>query len=226
MAIMPSLFISSSAERNFTILLNRLPSERAIYSRLVSEKEDLMRERIKEQIRLPHKRFFQGKIPARQDLPDIDLAIISDVENVCIFLELKWFIEPAEVREVIEKSEEIQRGISQLLLLSQAISDDSDSIFNVLAIDSTYQLFFAVVSANSIGLARIQNPRIPVIRESHLVWKINSTLSLREVIGWLSNRSFLPIEGLHYEVVEVTTTIGHWSIEWYGIKPLIGEEFL
>jgi len=37
-AVMPNLWLHSSAERNFTVLLNRLPAEKAIYSSLVTKK--------------------------------------------------------------------------------------------------------------------------------------------------------------------------------------------
>jgi len=136
-AIMPTLFISSSMERNFTILLNRLPSQRAIYSKLVSDKESLMRRRIQEGISSHQIRFFQGSISTGKDLPDIDLAIISDESKACLLLELKWFIEPAEVREVIEKSEEVQKGISQMVRLSEVVREMPQPFFDALGIDHT-----------------------------------------------------------------------------------------
>ena len=38
-AIVPSIWMCSAAERNLTALLNKLPSEKEIYRKLVSEKE-------------------------------------------------------------------------------------------------------------------------------------------------------------------------------------------
>jgi hypothetical protein len=46
-AVAPFLWINNAAERNFIALMNKIPLERSIYSRLVQQKEDLMRERIK-----------------------------------------------------------------------------------------------------------------------------------------------------------------------------------
>lgn len=224
-AIMPSLLINSSMERNFTVLLNKLPKEKATYSKLVSDKEHLMRHRIQEEISLPHIRFFHGKIKTELDLPDIDLAIINDVNKVCMLIELKWSIGPAEVREVIEKSEEIQKGVSQMIRLSDAINEMPQPFFIALGIDQSYLLSFVVATYNFIGLHFVQDPRIPVIRYAHLVKKLNSTGDLRQVTKWLSNRDYLPIEGTHYEVVNKIWRVGKWGLQWHGIKPLIKEDF-
>lgn len=220
-AIMPSLIISSNMERNFTILVNKLPSEKKLYSQFVSEKEKLMKNRIIDRIFDLNYRFYSGNILKQKNVPDIDLAIIDDIENVCLFLELKWFIEPAEIREVIEKSEEIEKGIDQLLKLSTAIKHIPKIFYDKLNIDSSYLLYYVVVSDNSIGMQNIQNANIPVIQKDHLIQNINSTKNLRKTIDWLSKRNYLPIEGTHYNVVEITSKIGKWDIKWHGFEILI-----
>jgi len=224
-AIMPSLIISCSMERNFTVLLNKLPSERKIYSNLVSEKEKLMRESIKNGITLPNIRYFNGYIPGLTQIPDIDLAIINDKEKVCIFTELKWLIGPSEVREVIEKSEEIREGINQLLRMSEAITQNPQPFINALTIDSSYKLFYVVVSENTIGMGRIQHPQIPVIQKYHFIKKIIKLGGFQKLIEWLSNRNYLPIEGKHYQVIYEDFVINKWTLTWYGIKIMIDEEF-
>ena len=116
-AIMPHLWLLLNPERNLTVLFNRIPSERKIYAKLVDEKEGLMRQHFTDDLSDKGFRFIDGNVP---NLPDVDLAIIRDPEKACLLLELKWFIGPAEIREVIEKSEEIEKGISQVLKLKQA----------------------------------------------------------------------------------------------------------
>lgn len=225
-AIMPNLFMNSSMERNFVVLLNKLPPERAIYSRLVKEKESLMRKWIMENLLLPNVRYFSGAITCEHKLSDIDLAVISEAERVCIFLELKWFVEPAEVREVIEKSEEIQKGVSQLLGLSDAMDRNPQPFFYALQIDASYKRVFVVASDSFIGMRSVQHPKVPVVRHRHLVRKANLLGSLGKLSTWLLERKYLPIEGKHYKVMEETWRIGRWGIKWYGIKPLVTEEFL
>lgn len=120
--VSPMVVTSTAAERNLLALLNRIPAERAIYLTLVDEKQILMRRRIAEAVRGKPWRTWSGSVPERVDLPDVDLAIISDKEKQCLMLEMKWFIDPAEVREVLEKSEEIVRGVEQQKLIRDALT--------------------------------------------------------------------------------------------------------
>ena len=221
-AIMPHLWLYSSPERNLTVLLNKLPSEREIYSKLVSEKERLMRERLTTCLSAKGFRFVCGSV---SDLPDIDLAIIKDSEKVCLLLELKWFIDPAEASEVIEKSEEIEKGISQELKLKRAFANNNERLLEKLEIDSSYRLEGVVVSQNWIGNAQVQCPEIPVIQADHLIEKLKVAKSLQSTMEWLKDRKYLPKEGEHFKVHMTTHTIGDWSLKWYEIQPLISDAF-
>lgn len=223
--VSPTLWINSSAERNFLVLMNRIPSEKAIYSRLVEQKEDLMRQRIIGLTAHPKRRVWLGRVPGRPTLPDIDLAVIDDADKSCLLMELKWFIEPAEAREVIEKSKEIAKGVSQLLLLKKAVEEKDSALLDQLRIDASYTIGYAVVSANSIGDAGEQHPDVAVIREDHVIEVLSSCDSLTEITSWLSRRLYLPIEGTHYEVITTSAQLGVWETNWYGIRPLIEDEF-
>lgn len=61
-AIMPNLWLSPAAERNLTVLLNKIPSEREIYAKLVDEKEKLMRERITTDLSDKDFKFISGRV--------------------------------------------------------------------------------------------------------------------------------------------------------------------
>jgi hypothetical protein len=224
--VQPNLLIQSSVERNFVVLLNRLAEERDAYSKVIGEKEALMVQWIMESLSIPGVRYFHGTIPGERDGRGIDLAVIGDDEKVCIFLELKWFVEPAEVREMIEKSEEIGKGVSQLQGLSQSMQDDPSPFFRALQINASYRLLFAVASDSFIGMADVQDPSIPVVRHRHLVTKANTLGSLSQLHAWLSKREYLPVTGEHYEIRERIWTVGRWGIRWYGILPLVEHEFV
>ena len=223
-AIMPYLWSSSSAERNLTALLNKIPSEREIYLKLVDEKEELMRDRFTACLSDKGFRFVWGSAGV-PNLPDIDLAIIRDSEKTCLLLELKWFIAPEEAREVIEKSEEIKKGISQLLKLKRAFANNREPLLEKLNIDSNYSLEGVVVSQNWIGNAKAQSSEIPVIQADHLIEKLKVAESLQSTMEWLKDRKYLPKEGEDFRVHITTHTIGDWSLKWYKIQPLIDDAF-
>lgn len=221
-AIMPHLWLYCSTERNLTVLLNRLKSEKAIYAKLVNEKEGLMRQRFTDDLSDKGFRFIHGNVP---NLPDVDFAIINDSEKACLLLELKWFIDPAEIREVVEKSKAIEEGINQSLKFKQAFRNNHEPLLKKLGIDVSYRLETIVVSQNWIGYTDVQSPEIPVIQADHLITKLKVTDSLRSTMEWLKDRKYLPKEGEHFKIHRFTPRIGKWSLKWYGIKPLIEDAF-
>jgi len=224
-AIMPHLILSSSPERNFAVLLNRIPAERNSYSRLVQSKEALMKSRISPALANLRLRSFSGYIPNTGALPDIDLALVDDVEKACLLLQMKWFIAPDEIGEVIQKSKEIEEGIAQQLRLNQAITANPRPFYEALGIDSSYRVGCAVISENYVGLPSIQHPDVPVVQEDHLVRKLISGGHLASLLDWLATRAYLPIKGMHFEVVEETSRIGEWTVRWPGIKILMREPY-
>lgn len=225
LAIMPNLWLNNSAERNLTVLLNRLPQERPIYSSLVDEKEALMRSRFEASLALDALRLVKGEISGASNLPDIDLAIIEDASKTCLLFELKWFIEPAEVREVIEKTEELEKGVRQLLTLKRAFEENHLQFLDKLQIDSTYALYLVLASENWIGHSNVQNPMVSIIKSSHVLEKLKTTKDLRETGEWLRKRQYLPTRAIHYEAMETEFTIKNWTLNWYGIKPLLTDIF-
>ena len=221
-AIAPHLWISSDAEVNFTTLLNKLPSEKHIYSKLSTEKEGLMRKRIMARLSGKGFRIVSGEVP---DLSDIDLAIIMDSEKTCLLLELKWFIAPALARERIEKSEEIAKGISQVIRLKQAFANNHELLLNKLKIDSSYRLEGVVVSENWIAYGDVQSPEVPVIQSDHLIAKLCTAHNLESAVEWLKDRKYLPREGEHFKVVQETVTIGDWTLNAPTIEFLSDDPF-
>ena len=149
-AIVPNIWICSSAERNFTALLNRMQNQnQKIYEKFTNEKEDLMKEHFTTQLSDKDIEFISCSVG---NLTDVDLAIVNRSEKTCLLLELKWFIAPTTAHERINRSKEIKKGISQVLKLKQAFAANNESLLNKLNVDSSYKLEGAVVSENWIGL--------------------------------------------------------------------------
>ena len=222
-AIVPSIWICSSAERNFTALLNKMSGDnKKIYSKLSNEQEDLMKERFTTGVTVEGFEFISDNIA---NLTDIDLAIVNHSEKACLLLELKGFIAPTTAKERIHKSKRIKEGISQILKMKQAFMDNHKPLLEKLGIDSSYRLEGVVVSENWIGYGNVQSPDVPVIRASHLIAKLKATDTLLSTMDWLKGREYLPKEGEHFKVHRPVTTIGNWNLKWCGIEPLIKDAF-
>ena len=221
-AIVPHLWICMSAENSVITLLNKWTSDREAYLEHANTKEEIMRDRIINRLADNGFRMVSENVP---DLPDIDLAIISDVEKTALLLELKWFIAPAIARELNEKSKEIEKGVSQVLKLKHAFANHSEVLLKKLNIDSSYRLEGVVASENWIGEAPVQSAEIPVIQSDHLIGELKAVGTLESAIEWLKARKYLPTEGEHFAVGEETIAIGNWTLNAPTADTLTREAF-
>lgn len=216
--IAPSLWRHNAIERNYLILMNKLSISKKRYAPYSTEKEKIMKNRILNKLINLNLRIIDGKITGAKELPDIDLCLIDDINQACLLLELKYPISPAEVSEIVNKSEEISKGILQIKKLLKRITSLDQFLYNKLEISPLYTIMGAVLSANWIGNAKIQDSDIPVINEDHFINKLLSTSSLSEVIMWLKSRSYLPREDIDYKLSEIPVNIGKYTLKWYRME--------
>ncbi len=224
-AISPNLIINNSFERNYSILLNRIPEEKSRYSILINGKEAIMRKKIIMSLGDPSLSYYSGKNPLGNSIPDIDLAIISKEEKLVVFIELKWFIDPAEVREVIEKSEEISKGISQLKKIREAILLRPQKIIDILSINNDFDFSYILISDNFIGEFWVQDKDIPVIQIDHFLDQYKCFHKLRKTNNWVVNREYLPVKGRDFLVSKEKIRMGKWILLHDMIKP-VSDTFL
>lgn len=215
-AISPFLLTHTNGERNLCVLLNQVPHERALYARLVDEKEEEARIQIIQALADMGLVFRHGRIGET----DVDLAIIDRVAKICLCVEIKWFIEPAEIREVLARSEEIKKGVGQAVKIRAAFDRRDHTLFELLEIDETYDFLAMVGSENSIGNSAAQDQRVPVTKLWHLASEIRRTGGVGPVLAWLRSRAYLPQEGRDYRIVQIPIEIGDWRSTWYGIDYL------
>lgn len=218
-AVAPFLWINTNPERNMCVLLNRLPEEREIYLRLTRQKEEKMRGALESVVNSKGWRTLHGEMPGRADLGDIDLVIISDSEEVCLLLEFKWFIAPAEVREIYDRRKELMKGIAQIQRRVEVVGNSCQSSRCFLSIKPKV-IYGAVVSKNWIGDSMVEREAWPVISLDHLISKIHSSSDLLSTIDWLRERKHLPIQGEHFIVERSQVIIDKWNTEWYGVRAL------
>jgi hypothetical protein len=212
-AISPFIVTHVHAERNLCVLLNQVPADRQLYSQVVNEKEKQARSNTISDLAGLGLDFKHGQL----DETDLDLAIIDRNSRLCLCIEMKWFIEPAEVREILDREEELRRGVVQARKIAKMFSDNNARLMALLEIDRSYDFQAMIGSVNFIGGHRVQHPEVPITKLWHLVAKIRSLRNLREVFTWLRTRSYLPRKDVDYKVTEVTIQSGEWKSRWYAI---------
>jgi len=216
-ALAPFVWLNTNMERNLCVLLNQIPAEREAYSRLTDEKELAIRDEIKEFLGTDRFDFKGGQLEGT----DLDLAVIDREAKVCLGLELKWFIEPAEIREIEQRIEELAQGIVQAKKIKTLFErGDERLVKGLLGISQDYLFFTAVASMNWIGHGDVQDLDVPIIKVFHLLNHIAATGSLLDVVTWLKTRAYLPQEGKNYSIEPWEISCGKWTATWYGIKPL------
>ena len=208
LGIAPNLVFCSRLERNFAVLMNRIPEERAIYSSLSADREDRSRARIVDTLTSMRIRPWHGNVPGWEGASEIDLALMDEASKHCLILELKSFVGPAEVREVWQRSEEIAAGIAQVRVRRELVDKRGDALRSVLEINEEWKIDWAVASESSVGGVYVQAEDVPVVRTPHLLRKIVSNGGLAGVGEWLHTRTYLPVKGQHYRVVEEGTENG------------------
>jgi hypothetical protein len=217
-ALSPFVWQFTDVERNFCVLMNMIDSERRIYSKLVNEKELLLRN---EMIDVAKSLGWEHKFGMLKDSTDIDLAFISGDERVCLSIELKWFIEPAEIREAIDRSKELTKGVVQAKRVNRLFkTNDEELVKQILEIDSDYDFQVVVGSKNWIGNFDVQDVEIPIVKTGHLLKKIRESSSLTETVRWLRNRDYLPAKNEDFKIIPVDVSCGEWQADWYGFKIL------
>ncbi|WP_305815380.1 hypothetical protein [Photobacterium leiognathi] len=218
LAISPFLFINSDVERNACALFNQIEEDKAIYSSLVDDKEKILFEELKDELAILGYRCESGKVSGT----DLDMAIIDDENRFVLTVELKWFIEPAEIREVNQRSQEITKGINQAKVIRTLLESNDENLYqNILKIDSGYKHCSIVGSFNLIGYDGVQDEEIPVIKVGNLMSLIKSCSSLSRVAELLNNRQYLPVPNKDYNVVTINIQSGNWNCKWYGLKSLV-----
>jgi len=213
-AVSPFVFINVNSERNLCVLLNQIPAERKIYSRLVDQKEQEVRSETIASLSGLDLDFRHGRLSDT----DIDLAIIDRKAKVCICVEIKWFIEPAEIREVLARSDELAKGVTQARKIAFAFRRSDQRLMGLLNIDASYDFLSMVASVNFIGRQQIQHPEVPITKLWHLASEIRQHGNLSEVLKWLRTRRYLPREGDDYEIKKISIRSGGWHSQWYGIS--------
>ena len=216
----PFVWMSIAAERNLCVLLNQIPEQRSSYAKLTNTKEAETIAEFKEKLAPLGFTFGHGDVAGT----DVDLAIIDHPNKTCLCLQLKWFIEPAEIREVNDRRKDLADGIRQAKTVNKLHAQgDTKLMKTILKIESDYTFLSAVASQNWIGHGDMQDPEVPLIKVGHLLSEILETKSLGKVIDWLTRRDYLPVEGKDYAIAPIELSGGGWQATWYGIKPLASE---
>lgn len=201
----PILFMGSRPERNLLAVVSTMHDSE--YSKEVNDLEGLMIAELESFVNSPdivkHRHL-------RDDLPDIDFAILDKTTCSAMICETKWFAAADSAKEVYAKEDDITHGCQQVeSIMAYAMSDRKQFFKRVFGIDDgdTIDLFGCVIAKHNI---RTQHKYIPVI-DLKRIEELLSSYSLNSVFHLIRNHEYeieLPEDAI----------LTHQDIDYAGFK--------
>lgn len=203
--IAPMLFMGSRPERNLLAVISTMHD--AAYSREVNDLEGLM---VSELESFVNSKDIAKHKHLRDDLPDLDFAILDRGTNSALICETKWFAAADSSKEVYAKEDEINHGCQQVEdIMAYAMADKNHFFRQVFGIENgeMVDLFWCVVAKHNI---RTQNQHVPVI-DLKRIEELLSSHSLNTVFHYIRNHE--------YEIkMPEDVSITHQEINYAGFK--------
>lgn len=203
--IAPMLFVGSRPERNLLAVVSTRHD--TAYSKEVNDLEGLMVSELESFVKsediVKHKHL-------RNDLPDLDFAVLDRETNSALICETKWFAAADSSKEVYAKEDEINHGCQQVEdIMAYAMADKNHFFRQVFGIENgeMIDLFWCVVAKHNI---RTQNKIVPVI-DLKRIEELFSSCSLNTVFHYIRNHE--------YEIkMPEDVSITHQEIDYAGFK--------
>lgn len=201
----PILFMGSRPERNLLAVVSTMHDSE--YSKEVNDLEGLMIAELEPFVTSPN--IIKHR-HLRDDLPDIDFAILDKATCSAMICEMKWFAAADSAKEVYAKEDDITHGCQQVeSIMAYAMSDRKQFFKRVFGIDDgeSIDLFGCVITKHNI---RTRNKYIPVI-DLKRIEELLSSHSLNSVFHLIRNHEYeieLPADAI----------LTHQCIDYAGFK--------
>lgn len=203
--IAPMLFAGSRPERNLLAVVSTRHD--TAYSKEVNDLEELMVSELASFVKsaniAKHKHL-------RDDLPDVDFAILDIGTNSAMICETKWFAAADSTKEVYTKEDEIDHGCQQVeKIMAYALADKNNFFKQVFGVEAgeDIDLFCCVIAKHNI---RTQSKTVPVI-DLKRIEELFSSYPVNSVFHRIRNHEYetpLPDD----------VSITHQEIEYAGFK--------
>ena len=182
--ITPTLFMGSRPERNLLSVVSTRGDKE--YFNEVNDLEGLMVSELESYVK---SEYIAKHKHLRDDLPDLDFAVLDEETNSALICETKWFAPADSSKEVYAKEDEINHGCQQVEnIMAYAMSDKKHFFKQVFGIESgeSIDLFWCVVAKHNI---RTQNKIVPVIDLKRIEVLLSSN-SLNTVFHCIRNHEY------------------------------------
>jgi hypothetical protein len=102
-----------------------------------------------------------------------------------------------------------------------AYRDGTGAIQERLGVPLSYRCSGVVVSQNWIGSQAVQDKAVPIISLCHFEKALVELDTLTAISDWLTSRTYLPTENIHFSVRRGEVRVGDHGAVWWDIESLI-----
>ncbi len=153
---------------------------------------------------------FRSHLPTQAGETDL---IFSSHDGVCVFVvELKWFLPPGDLRETLDRIAAVKHGADQARRKLAALENTGQAI-SLLDLDRPPTFWKAVVVTEGFSTAT-DDAYVSCVPSAVFVRLLDSSGMAVELIKWLQEQPWLPVEGTHFQRVSKDHDIGGCSFAW------------
>lgn len=212
------MYLTCNAERNLLTLMARThPSDfhtasGAFETAMTQELRDVLTERT-------WRAIFNRTLPNESAAGEVDAILIDPASHTVLVVELRWFLEPSESREVAkrqkagrEKAEKakkkraaVERRLAQLLAEAN-VSGEAEWTVDTVAVFDNYL-------PTPEGTADV-----PFISHRAFLSGVLRFESLAELVAWIRDGRWLPVAGRHFLQTRVPAEFDGIHIEVDGLN--------
>ncbi|ADX45748.1 hypothetical protein Acav_1830 [Paracidovorax avenae ATCC 19860] len=155
---------------------------------------------------------------------ELDLLIVDEVSSTILIGELRWMIQPGDVREILNRANECRKKVSQctsaLIFFKNNLNYFLEKIFSheiPAPKNGEWHVVGLVLIEGYSGIESL-NSEIPIINRNIFDVGMSEFNDLSVLHEWLKSLDWLPKNGIDFDEADYITTIGEYKIDQPGIS--------
>jgi hypothetical protein len=220
------VYATCNAQRNFLALLAR--ARRQEFNAASDAFEDNMVADLREALRGKSWRSrISSFIPGERAAGEVDVILLDPQSSFVLVVELRWFLEPSEVTEVVERERAGREKAAQARRKREAARRALTTILAEEGIDTSGVWTVEAIAVFDNYLPTPQEEDLPFASFRAFVSGIDRESHLRRLYEWIRLGDWLPRRDEHFLIQPVEARLGDLVFQVDGLNPTAaGEQFI
>jgi hypothetical protein len=158
-------------------------------------------------------------LPTNRELEEIDIVIVDEQNRAILLCELRWILQPGDVREVINKRGEIQKKVAQIERKVKGVRAVLPKVLKTLDLpNGSWDVQGIIVIDGYGGLQSTKPKEFPIVPMKVAVEAINASKNLRHMHALLGTPIWLPRPNMDFSIKREAQNILGVQFEIPGIN--------